>query len=119
MASEGVFVYTSPGTSLCRSLQERPPPRTDLALVSYSFPVHCLHTMHRISLQEAETRLPELIEEAAQGQEVLITRGDGVSFRIVPAVEAYPHPRFGSAKGLIELSDDFDAPLADFDAYAP
>jgi antitoxin ParD1/3/4 len=28
-------------------------------------------------------------------------------------------PRFGSAKGLVRMSDDFDAPVADFEEYAP
>ncbi len=26
-------------------------------------------------------------------------------------------PQFGSARGLIEIADDFDAPLADFQEY--
>lgn len=28
-------------------------------------------------------------------------------------------PRFGSAKGLVRMSDDFDAPLEDFEEDAP
>ena len=28
-----------------------------------------------------------------------------------------PRPRFGSAKGLIHMFDDFDEPLADFKKY--
>jgi hypothetical protein len=28
-----------------------------------------------------------------------------------------PRPKFGSAKGLIEMSDDFDEPLEDFKDY--
>jgi hypothetical protein len=28
-------------------------------------------------------------------------------------------PRFGSARGLVRMSDDFDAPLEDFEEYAP
>ena len=28
-------------------------------------------------------------------------------------------PRFCSAKGLVRMSDDFDAPLEDFEEYAP
>jgi hypothetical protein len=28
-------------------------------------------------------------------------------------------PRFGSAKGLVRMSDDFDTPLEDFEEYAP
>lgn len=35
------------------------------------------------------------------------------------AFAAETRPKFGSAKGLIEMSDDFDEPLADFQAYAP
>jgi len=30
-----------------------------------------------------------------------------------------PMPEFGSAKGLIKMSDDFDEPLEDFAEYAP
>ncbi|CAN2040924.1 hypothetical protein GMMP15_2120006 [Candidatus Magnetomoraceae bacterium gMMP-15] len=29
------------------------------------------------------------------------------------------YPKFGSAKGLIEMSDDFDAPLKEFEEYIP
>ena len=73
--------------------------------------------MHEVDLKEAQTRLPELIDEAASGEEVVITRGDGASFKIVPLVEPEPHPTFGSAKGLIKMGDDFDEPLEEFDAY--
>ena len=31
--------------------------------------------------------------------------------------EALPQPRFGSAKGLVWMSDDFDEPLEDFKDY--
>lgn len=30
-----------------------------------------------------------------------------------------PSPKFGSAKGLVKMSDDFDEPLDDFEEYAP
>ncbi|OWY69130.1 prevent-host-death protein [cyanobacterium TDX16] len=68
--------------------------------------------MHQINLKEAETRLAELIEEAASGEEVVITRSDGKSFKIVPLGTIEAIPKFGSAKGLVKMSDDFDAPLA-------
>jgi prevent-host-death family protein len=73
--------------------------------------------MHRVDVKEAESRLAELIAEAAEGEEVVITRSDGASFRIVPIAE--PRPKFGSARGLVEMSEDFDEPLEDFEAYAP
>lgn len=75
--------------------------------------------MHKVNLKEAQAALAELIEEAANGKEVIIFRSDGTSFQIVPVMADKPYPKFGSAKGLIEMSDDFDEPLEDFQEYAP
>lgn len=70
--------------------------------------------MHQINLKETETQLAKLIEAAASGEEVVITRSDGASFKIVPISPTKPRPKFGSAKGLIKMSDDFDEPLFNF-----
>ena len=75
--------------------------------------------MHEVKLKEAEARLAELIDEAAYGEEVVITRGDGTAFRIIPIRQTKLCPKFGSAKGLIEISEDFDEPLEGFDDYMP
>ncbi|MGC1307734.1 MAG: type II toxin-antitoxin system prevent-host-death family antitoxin [Phormidesmis sp.] len=75
--------------------------------------------MHSINLQEAKAQLAKLIEEAARGEDVIITRSDGTSFRIVPITLEVAAPRFGSAKGLIKIADDFDEPLEEFEEYAP
>ncbi|MDZ4874166.1 MAG: hypothetical protein CLLPBCKN_003562 [Chroococcidiopsis cubana SAG 39.79] len=75
--------------------------------------------MHQINLKKAETRLAELIEEVAGGEEVVITHSDGSPFKIVPLNTVEAIPKFGSAKGMVKMSDDFDAPLEDFEAYAP
>jgi prevent-host-death family protein len=74
--------------------------------------------MHQVNLKEAQTQLAELIEAAASGEEVVITCSDGTSFKIVPISTTKPRPKFGSAKGLVKMSDDFDEPLEDFEAYA-
>ena len=75
--------------------------------------------MRKVKLDEAQQRLPELIDEAARGERVVISRGDGADFRIVPIVKAERRPRqFGSARGLIHMSDDFDEPLDDFASYS-
>jgi hypothetical protein len=34
--------------------------------------------------------------------------------KLVPLAQTKPRPQFGSAAGLITMSDDFDAPLEDF-----
>lgn len=74
--------------------------------------------MIRVDLQEARTRLDDLVDEATQGEEVVITRKDGASWKIVPVPAEPPVPRFGSAQGRIRIADDFDAPLPDFEDYA-
>ncbi len=75
--------------------------------------------MHRIDLQDAEGRLADLMDEVASGEEVVITRGDGVSCKMVLVHPATSRPTFGSARGWIEIADNFDAPLEDFWAYEP
>jgi prevent-host-death family protein len=75
--------------------------------------------MHQVNLQEAGTQLAKLIDEAANGEEVVITRSDGAAFKIVPISSTKPRPIFGSARGLVRMSEDFDDPLEDFKDYAP
>ena len=67
--------------------------------------------MYEIGLKEAETQLAQLVEEAARGEEVVIVRSDGTSFKIVPVDSVNIIPKFGSAKGLIKIADDFDEPI--------
>ncbi len=74
--------------------------------------------MQKVKLEEAQQRLAELIEDAARGEEVVISRGDGADFRLVPVSAPERRPRFGSAKGLIHMADDFDEPLDDFAPYS-
>jgi antitoxin (DNA-binding transcriptional repressor) of toxin-antitoxin stability system len=74
--------------------------------------------MHQVSIEEAKTTLPDLIEEAVGGDEVLIAKDAQHIVRLVPVSGTKPVPQFGSAKGLIAMADDFDAPLEDFDDYA-
>ena len=40
--------------------------------------------MHKISVHDAENQLRRLMDEVDQGEEVVITRGDGASFKLVP-----------------------------------
>ena len=75
--------------------------------------------MHKISLTEAEACLAELVKEATNGEEVIITQTDGSVVKLVAVSHKQPVPKFGSAKGLVKMSDDFDEPLEDFEEYAP
>jgi antitoxin (DNA-binding transcriptional repressor) of toxin-antitoxin stability system len=73
--------------------------------------------MHQVSLEEAKTQLPDLIDAAVGGEEVIIAKDPQHLVKLVPIPTAKPRPQFGSAKGLITMSDDFDEPLEAFDAY--
>jgi antitoxin (DNA-binding transcriptional repressor) of toxin-antitoxin stability system len=76
--------------------------------------------MIQTDVEDARQHLPELIEAAARGEEVLIT-ADSLEghprVRLVAVARAPRTPEFGSARGLIHMTEDFDAPLADFDEY--
>lgn len=75
--------------------------------------------MQKISLTEAESCLAELIEEATNGEEIIITQADGAAVKLVALPQDNPTPKYGSAKGLVQVSDDFDEPLDDFQGYSP
>lgn len=75
--------------------------------------------MHTVAMKEAAGRLAELLDEVARGQDVVITRVDGVAFKIIPTTLLTSYPRFGSARVLVDIVADFDEPLEDFEAYMP
>lgn len=69
---------------------------------------------HVIDLSQARSRLRELVQEAVRGEEVILTDGGEPVARIVPVDRAQGPREFGSARGLIHVADDFDAPLKAF-----
>ena len=73
--------------------------------------------MQPVSIEEAKANLPDLIEAAVKGEEVVIAEDGRHLVRLVPVPRAKPRPRFGSAEGLINMSEDFEEPLEDFEEY--
>ena len=73
--------------------------------------------MHQINIDEAKSNLPDLIDAAINGEEIVIAKDDQHVVRLVPISRTTPRPQFGSARGLISMSDDFDEPLEDFADY--
>lgn len=73
--------------------------------------------MHHVNIEEAKTNLPDLIDAAVNGEEVVIAKDDQHLVKLMPVSREKPHPQFGSARGLITMSEDFDEPLEDFEAY--
>jgi prevent-host-death family protein len=69
---------------------------------------------HAIDLSDARAELAELVQQATRGEDVILTDGGTPIAKIVPIGHARGPREFGSAKGLIHMADDFDAPLDDF-----
>lgn len=71
--------------------------------------------MTTVALETAQKNLPRLIHDVMLGEHIVITKEEEPVAELVPVVR--PRPTFGSGKGVIKMSDDFDAPLEDFDEY--
>lgn len=74
-----------------------------------------MSTLH-VELDQARGNFEELLEKAARGEEIVITRDKKPMVRLVPS-GSDRRRKFGSARGLIEVPDDFDEPLDDFADY--
>ncbi len=71
--------------------------------------------MYRVSADEAKARLDELIAAALSGEQVVIADNKQQAVQLVPVPRAPRARQAGTARGLIVIAPDFDAPLADFD----
>ncbi len=74
--------------------------------------------MKIVTIHQAKTHLSRLIQEALRGEEIVIARGNQSLIRLTPLESAKPARVAGSLPGLIlQMADDFDAPLEDFNEY--
>lgn len=73
--------------------------------------------MARVTVEEAQEQLVALIERIEAGEEIIIERDDKPIARLSPANGTKRLRPVGTAKDLIEIADDFDAPLEDFAEY--
>jgi antitoxin (DNA-binding transcriptional repressor) of toxin-antitoxin stability system len=77
-----------------------------------------MQTTQQVGLEEASTHLKDLINAALAGENVVIVKDERAMVKLVPMTPR-PRRRAGSAKGMIHMADDFDAPLEDFEEYMP
>lgn len=70
--------------------------------------------MNPLDINQAKSKLPDLLDLAIDGEEVIITQNNKPVVKISPIKR--PLKR-GSAKGKIWISEDFDKPLSDFQEY--
>jgi len=69
--------------------------------------------MKTINIHQAKTHLSRLVEEAAEGEEIIIAKAGKPRARLVRCQRLGKRRVLGRLKGQIEISEDFDAPLPD------
>jgi antitoxin (DNA-binding transcriptional repressor) of toxin-antitoxin stability system len=73
--------------------------------------------LQTVQFDDAKIRLRDLIDAALNGETVLIAREDQSVVQLMPIKQMQYTRQFGSAHGLVTMTDDFDAPLEDFSDY--
>lgn len=68
--------------------------------------------MRTVNIHEAKTHLSRLVEEAAEGEEIIIAKAGKPIVKLVSA-RAPAGIRFGLLAGKGSVPDDFDRPLPD------
>ena len=66
--------------------------------------------MTEVNVQEAKTRLSDLLARVERGEEVVIARAGSPVARLVPVSDPPPR-RFGGL--TLEVPEDFDTPLSE------
>ena len=67
--------------------------------------------MKKVNIYEAKTRLSQLVEEAASGQDVVIARAGRPVARLTKLARAAGRRRLGILDGRFRIPDDFNRPL--------
>jgi prevent-host-death family protein len=68
----------------------------------------------QVNIYEAKTRLSELVDQAHNGETIVIAKNGTPLALLVPLDRpAKPKIIFGLMRGEIDIADDFDAPLPD------
>jgi len=67
--------------------------------------------MISVNVHEAKTHLSRYLERVAAGEEIIISKAGKPMAKLVPLTEPQTDRVAGLDKGLIQVPDDFDAPL--------
>lgn len=69
--------------------------------------------MKTFTIHEAKTNLSKLIEQACQGEEVVIARGPEPVVRLVPIADVKGRRQPGTLRDKLRVGSEFFEPLAD------
>lgn len=64
-----------------------------------------------VNIHDAKTHFSKLVNQVLKGEEIIIARGGKPLIRLTPYTEEPQTRRGGQFRGLINISEDFDAPL--------
>lgn len=67
--------------------------------------------MISVNIHEAKTHLSRLLERVAAGEEILISKAGKPMAKLTPLSKPQVNRVPGLDKGIIQIPDDFDAPL--------
>jgi prevent-host-death family protein len=74
---------------------------------------HVVRVRETVSLYDAKTHLSSLVERAAEGEEIVISKSGKPKARLVPLDDVRPFREPGRGRGQWHVADDFDHPLPD------
>ena len=69
--------------------------------------------MISFDVHEAKTHLSRLLERVAAGEEILISKAGKPMAKLIPLSKPQNNRVPGLDKGVVQIPDDFDAPLPD------
>jgi prevent-host-death family protein len=69
--------------------------------------------MKTVNIYDAKTHLSQLVDVAASGEDVVVSRHGKPLARITRLEAPKPRIRFGLLEGKLTVAADFDAPLPD------
>jgi prevent-host-death family protein len=69
--------------------------------------------MHTLNIHAAKTHLSRLIENVAEGEEIVIAKAGRPVARLVPIEKPAGKRKLGVLKGRLRIPPDFDVPLPD------
>lgn len=67
--------------------------------------------MATVNIYDAKTRLSQLVDQAASGEDVVVSRNGKPLVRITQLDVPKRRIKFGVLKGKVTIAADFDAPL--------
>jgi prevent-host-death family protein len=69
--------------------------------------------MDTVNIYDAKTRLSQLVDRAASGEDVVVSRNGKPLVRITQLEKPARRVKFGVLKGKVKIAADFDAPMPD------